>query len=274
MKHVVAYSSGKDSTALTLLMKERYPASELIFIFDDTIWEHPWTYEYLDARLLDLLAVEGARFHRLVSAQYPGGMEQLVQLKGRVPSPKARFCTEELKVKPTIEFLKTINDDYELHDGKRAQESQARSKLPEREWSDAYDCYVSHDILYWTHEQVFQMAERYGIPVNPLYKKGAGRVGCFPCVLINHRELKAYLSDPVLGPFLKERVYLLEKICGRSFFPPNYIPKRFQTGFDPKSGKAFCWSDDVFKYIEATNQDQLPMGEPKSCMSIYNLCER
>ena len=26
---------------------------------------------------------------------------------------------------------------------------------------------------------------------NPLYLLGAGRVGCFPCVLVNHRELKA-----------------------------------------------------------------------------------
>ncbi len=272
MKRVIGYSTGKDSTALALWAFEQFPREELIFVFDDTLWEHPWTYEYLDARVLDLLA--GCRFERLVSSKYPGGMEQLVQLKGRVPSVKARFCTSNLKVAPTIEFLKTIDDDYELYDGKRAQESHARSLIPEREWSDDYDCWVIHPLLKWTVEQVFALIDKYGVEPNPLYKKGAGRVGCFPCVLINQRELKAYLSDPELGPFLKARIFNLEQLCGRSFFPPNYIPKRFQTGHDPKSGKSFPWANDVFRYIESVDEDQLPLFEKQTCMSIYNLCER
>jgi hypothetical protein len=93
-------------------------------------------------------------------------------------------------------------------------------------------------------------------------------------VLINQRELKAYLSDPELRDELKRRIYRLEELCGRTFFPPNYIPKRFHTGNDPKSGKTFCWADDVFKYVESVTMDQLPLLPASTCMSIYNLCER
>lgn len=73
---------------------------------------------------------------------------------------------------------------------------------------------------------------------------------------------------------MKARIYLLEQLCGRSFFEPTYIPERFCTGFDESSGKPFPWADDVFKYIESVDANQLPMFEARQCMSIYNRCER
>jgi len=268
MKRVVGYSTGKDSTALVLWAREQFPAEELIVITNDTLWEHELVYGYLTEMRDDLL--KGIRFELLPSM----GMEKLVEIKHRVPSAKARFCTENLKVIPTIEFLKTIDDEYELYDGKRRDESESRSKLPEREWSDHYDCWVNHPLAEWTVEQVFAIAAKYDIKPNPLYLLNAGRVGCFPCVLINHRELKSFLLHPILGPEVRRRIKRLEEICGRSFFPPNYIPKRYQTGYDPKSGKKFCWSDDVFTYLDMKTLAELPWEESKSCMSIYNLCER
>jgi 3'-phosphoadenosine 5'-phosphosulfate sulfotransferase (PAPS reductase)/FAD synthetase len=268
LKRVIAYSSGKDSTALLLWAKEQFPLEEILVMFNDTLWEHELVYGYLAQMKEELL--KGVEFHQVPSI----GMEALVELKHRVPSPKARFCTEHLKVNPCIEFLKTIQDDYELYDGKRREESESRSQLPEREWSDSYDCWVNHPLAHWTVEQVFAIAQKYGVSPNPLYLKNAGRVGCFPCVLINHRELKAFMLDAELGPEVRRRIERLEQICGRSFFPPNYIPKRYQTGHDPKSGKTFCWSADVFTYLEMKTLAELPWEESKSCMSIYNLCGR
>lgn len=249
-------------------MKEKFPSSEIIVVFNDTIWEHELTYGYITEMRDSLL--EDLDFHILPSM----GMEKLVEIKKRVPSAKARFCTEELKVKPLIDFLKSINDEYELYDGKRRDESESRSQIQEREWSDWYDCWVNHPLAYWTVEQVFAIASKYGIKPNPLYLMNSGRVGCFPCVLINHREAKAFLSDPILGPEFKRRIGKLEEICGRSFFPPNYIPRRFQTGFDKKSGKSFPKSEDVFTYLDMKTMADLPWEETKKCMSIYNLCDR
>jgi len=128
-------------------------------------------------------------------------------------------------------------------------------------------------MFHWSAEQCFELIKKHGMRPNPLYLMGAGRVGCFPCVLINLRELKAFLANPELAPLIKANILELEQICGRSFFEPTYIPERFRTGFDATSGKSFPWAQDVFDYVEKVDRDQLPLLPERSCMSVYNLCE-
>ena len=59
-----------------------------------------------------------------------------------------------------------------------------------------------------------------------------------------------------------------ELLIGRTFFPPDYIPKRFC------SNKKFPTVYDVEKYIAENNAtgDMFKTETPK-CMSVYNLCE-
>lgn len=265
MKHIVCFSGGKDSTALILWAKENLP--EFTAVFCDTGWEHPMTYAYVEEINRTLLR---GRLKVLKSELFPGGMRRLVQIKKRVPSAKARFCTEALKVAPMVPWLKTIDDDVTLYQGIRADESKSRSQMPQRNWDDLYDAWIERPLLHWTAEMCFAMMAKHGVKPNPLYLLGAKRVGCFPCVMVSQRELKALM---VSTPEVKDRIVELETITGSSFFPPNYIPKRFQTGLDEASGKYFPWSGDVFRYIESTDEDQMPMFEAKACMSIYNLCE-
>lgn len=268
MKHVVCFSGGKDSTALVLWAKDNLP--EFATVFCDTGWEHPITYAYIEEINQQLL---GGSLVVLKSEKYPQGFAQLVQLKGRAPSAKARFCTEALKVLPMIAWLEQQGDDLTVYQGIRADESASRSKMEARQWSNDYDAWIERPLLRWTAEQCFDYMKARGVKPNPLYLMGAGRVGCFPCVMVNHRELKAYLANPECGPELKKRLLDLEQIVGRSFFGPTYIPERFCTGFDEKSGKPFGWATDVFRYLESVSEDQLPLLPARSCMSIYNLCE-
>lgn len=301
MKHVVCFSGGKDSTALILWAKENLP--EFATVFCDTGWESPLTLAYIEeidrtllgGSLIRLASVKyGVPSHpvqplrrgasardrhrfRFVTDRYERrrqnvGMRNLVELKGRAPSAKARFCTEALKVEPMIAWLKGIDDHVTVYQGIRADESKARAAMLPRQWSDEYDAWIERPLLLWSAAQCFALMKFWGVKPNPLYLLGAGRVGCFPCVMINMRELKALLGGPV-GDELKRRVTELEALVGRSFFEPTYIPERFCTGWDPKSGKPFCWSHDVFRYIESVDEDQLPMFEARSCMSVYNLCE-
>lgn len=299
MKHIVCFSGGKDSTALILWAKENLP--EFIAVFCDTGWEHPITYAYIEEinhSLLDgtLVRLKSQKYtprkpqplhnnpsnrdlyrfqrvvHRYNEELGRAGFVQMSLKKGRVPSPKARFCTEELKVKPMIAWLKTIDDEITVYQGIRADESQARARMRSREWSDDYDAWVERPLMKWSATDCFDLMKLHGVKPNPLYLMGAGRVGCFPCVMVNMRELKAYLSGEV-GPELKRRLFQLEPMVGRSFFEPTYIPERFCTGFDEKSRKPFPWAADVFRYIESVDEDQLPMFPTRSCMSVYNLCE-
>lgn len=266
MKHVVSFSGGKDSTALILWAKENLP--EFTTVFCDTGWEHPITYAYIEEINQTLLR---GKLVVLKSTKYDG-MLGLVQIKKRAPSVKARFCTEALKIRPMIDWLKTIDDEVTVYQGIRAEESASRSRMAGREWSDDYDAWVERPLLLWSAEQCFQTMKAYGVKPNPLYLLGASRVGCFPCVMVNMRELKCYLASDV-GPELKRRVIELETLVGRSFFGPAYIPDRFCKGFDEQSDKPFAWAEDVFRYIESVDEDQLPMFPARSCMSVYNLCE-
>lgn len=269
MTHVICFSGGKDSAALLCVAEETFDSYFVAIC--NTHWEHEITEQYWLEILAQLKRCSG---HKILSnPDYPNGMRDLVQIKGRVPSAKARFCTDKLKIVPMQEWLKTLDDEFTVYQGIRRDESESRMKMEPREWSDIYDCYVERPLFYWSAEQCFEKIKAFGLRPNPLYLLGASRVGCFPCVLINHRELKAYLSNPSLSALLKERIFELEALCGRTFFPPNYIPKRFHTGHDPKSGKTFCWAVDVFKYIESVDENQLPMLPVRSCMSVYNLCE-
>ena len=265
MKHVVCFSGGKDSTALILWAKENLP--EFTTVFCDTGWEHPITYAYIEEINRNVL---DGKLVSLKSEKYPGGMRELVQIKKRVPSAKARFCTDALKVRPMIEWLKTIDDDTTVYQGIRADESASRSKMAAREWSDDFDAWIERPLLTWTAEQCFALMAEHEVKPNPMYLLGASRVGCFPCVMVNQRELKSMLSRL---PEIKDAIASLEAINDRSFFAPNYIPQRFHTGFDPQSGKSFSKCEDVFRYLERTDEDQIPLFPARSCMSVYNLCE-
>lgn len=266
MTHVIAFSGGKDSTALVLWARENLPTFTTVFC--DTGWEHQFTYDYIQKINNDLLS---GTLITLRSNKFENGMRDLVVKKKRVPSAKARFCTEELKVIPMKEYLDTIDDDLTVYQGIRSQESFSRSKMEKRVYDDYYDAWVERPLFDWSDTQVFDYLKLHNVEPNPLYLLGAGRVGCFPCVLINHRELKSYLK---VLPEIRERIIELETLVGRSFFPPNYIPTNRHTGRDTKSGKSFCWATDVFKYIEDDPDqiDLLPIVN-NSCMSIYNLCE-
>jgi 3'-phosphoadenosine 5'-phosphosulfate sulfotransferase (PAPS reductase)/FAD synthetase len=266
MKHVVCFSGGKDSTALVLWAKENL--AEFTTVFCDTGWEHPITYAYVEEINQTVL---GGKLVTLKSEKYPNGMRQLVQIKGMIPQNSGRFCTVELKVIPTQQFLSSIDDDdFCLYDGKRCDESDERSNLQAQEWADIYDCYVYHPLRHFSAQDCFDLCERHGVKPNPLYMRGASRVGCFPCINLNLGDLKR--MSPLV-PDLRPRIKELERFAGRSFFGPSFIPERFQTGFDAQSGKKFPTSDDVFRYIDSVDENQIPMFPARSCMSVYNLCE-
>lgn len=182
---VASVSGGKDSAALSLWLTEQ--GIEHDRVFADTGWEHPATYEYLrgplTAKLGPIAEVQGR----------DGGMVPLIRRKNMFPSRLRRFCTEELKVKPLAAYVRAIQDkcgDVVNAVGIRAAESEARSKFPEWEASEVFDCDVWRPLLRWTEQDVIDIHHRHGLAPNPLYLKGATRVGCWPCIFARKSEIK------------------------------------------------------------------------------------
>lgn len=131
--------------------------------------------------------------------------------KGRFPSTKARFCTQELKVNPLRMFFQPIVDRGDTvisWSGERAEESLARSKKPVKEVlikGEKSNAYVYRPILRWTEQMCFDKLKEHGIEPNPLYAQGFNRVGCFPCVMCRKSEIKRIADQyPEVFERLKE----------------------------------------------------------------------
>lgn len=216
--HIISVSGGKDSTALLLLALER-EMPNLSAVFADTGHEHPMTYEYVDyleqetgvaiTRVKASFAAQIAKKREFIVANWPEDrIERALELlvptgipmldlclwKGRMPSTKARFCTQELKVLPILKRvlipkLKEFGKVWSWQ-GVRAGESRARAKLPviDRD-GDLPRIYNYRPILSWSSAEVFEMHAKHGIKPNPLYKLGMNRVGCMPCIHSRKSEL-------------------------------------------------------------------------------------
>ena len=124
MKIIVTFSGGKDSLAALLWVREHI-TTNFTTVFCDTGWEHPLTYEYIN-RIADRLNLD------LVTLKSPkyDGMVGLAKQKKRWPSTRARFCTQELKTKPCIDYvLDNVQDNILMIQGIRAAESPNRAAM-------------------------------------------------------------------------------------------------------------------------------------------------
>lgn len=179
---VASVSGGRDSAAASLLLSGNNIAHERVFM--DTGWEHELTYEYLRGPLTNVLGP---------ITEIRGELDflQLVKKKGLFPSRVMRFCTEQLKVFPIMDYILRLTEQYDVVNvvGIRRAESKARESMPEWEWSDDFNCWIWRPLVTWTAADVEAIHDDYGLPFNPLYYLGASRVGCWPCIHARKAEI-------------------------------------------------------------------------------------
>lgn len=308
MRHnIVSVSGGKDSTALLLLAIER-ETENLQAVFADTGHEHAQTYEYveyLDRHVHPIRVVKAdfseqiARKREYVREKWPekgvpaeqvesalaalratgNPFLDLCLWKGRFPSTKARFCSEELKRNPVMEqvLMPLMDDNVEVYSwqGVRADESLARRNLPELQ-HEGGGLYNYRPILKWTAQECFDMHRKHGVRHNPLYEQGMGRVGCMPCIHARKDEL---LEISKRFPEEVWRVALWEKMVGSASRRgvSTFMPL-FNQGATPSE---IYENGNIHKVIEwsrtARGGKQIDMlrvqNDGPVCSSIYGLCE-
>jgi hypothetical protein len=98
MKHIVALSGGKDSTAMALLLQEQEPHTDFEFVYTPTGNELPEMDAHF-ARLRELL--EG----RMVSLSSGETLGSLVRRWNALPNWRQRWCTRVLKIEPFKAYL-------------------------------------------------------------------------------------------------------------------------------------------------------------------------
>lgn len=154
-KVIVSFSGGKDSLASLIWAINSFGAKHVTAAFCDTKWEHELTYKHIE----DVTQKLGVKLVTLKSRQY-NGMLDLVYKKKRFPSTKARFCTEELKQKPMIDFVLSQKTNLLIIQGIRNDESESRSKMLENcrffkyyfepyKITGRFDCFVKLDLSEW-----------------------------------------------------------------------------------------------------------------------------
>lgn len=198
--------------------------------------------------------------------------------KGRFPSRKAQFCTQELKTHMAVSFqLELVESGKTVvsWQGVRRDESPNRrnAKLFER---IAPGMYAYRPIVDWTAAQVFEFCGTRNLQPNPLYLQGMGRVGCMPCINVNKDELRQISAR---FPEHIERIAEWEHIVG------NCSKRGFSTlmaeGHDAKDRRQIFAELNIYSRVEwsrtsrgGRQYDMLAgLIEPTACASAYGLCE-
>lgn len=102
--HVLGLSGGRDSAALAVWMRQTYPELNIEYFFTDTGKELPEVYRYLGG----LEGFLGKKITRL----NPGRDFDfwLREYNNFLPSPRTRWCTRQLKIKPFEQWLRPVLD--------------------------------------------------------------------------------------------------------------------------------------------------------------------
>ncbi len=164
----VAFSGGKDSTALALSMPKAIP------VFTDTQWEHAELYEHIDK----FEQKTGRKVERINHPKYTGGLPEYIKEKKFFPNHGARYCTRIFKIESMNAWLED-KLPATLNIGLRADEPES---IRVGNLSEIKGLTISYplrtngtDVL-----GVIRIClENELLPRYPIYMAGGGCIGCF-----------------------------------------------------------------------------------------------
>lgn len=114
IKHIGAISGGKDSVAMAMLLTEKYPKREFIWVCTPTGNEPPEWFAHMQKLR--------RRIGPIVPLMHPGGLDGLIKEWNALPNWRQRWCTRVLKIEPFAAFLMK-NSPAKFYVGLRADEA-------------------------------------------------------------------------------------------------------------------------------------------------------
>ena len=238
---VVPISGGKDSQACLKLALESFAPAEIVGLFCDTQFEHPETYKHVGK----IEAIYGVNIERVSD----GRVQDRCLRYERFPNGVARFCTDDLKMKPSKRFYENLaarqGEGFEVWYGMRTGESTDRAKrYKDRIDSELYAPHVMFPKKYpkhlgdmgvmfrvpivdWSTAEVIEFVGRENL--NPLYQH-FDRVGCFPCLAAGDGYKKKAFNHDATGQEHWQVVQMIQTRIGKSVF----------TSKNSDSGCAIC----------------------------------
>jgi 3'-phosphoadenosine 5'-phosphosulfate sulfotransferase (PAPS reductase)/FAD synthetase len=201
-------SCGNDSVALMQWAYDRYLPNVLV-VYNDTGWHHPDWEQRIEE--VDQLAGDmGFMFVRTKGI----GMQELCEKKQITPAFRRQFCTQELKIKPSLELMDEHDPNKEstVLIGVRREESVRRSTFPEHTEES-----VGHGgrslwapLVRYTEEQRDSLLKATGMDILPHRSRE-----CFPCIYQRKEGIAEMSEEDII------KVEEIEKITGSAWFNPN-----------------------------------------------------
>lgn len=245
MRHIISLSGGKDSSALAIYLKDRNHWRKVLgkenlpiveeninyeYVFCDTNKELPETYQWLD-KLEDYLGQPIVRVNDGKGFDY-----WLDKFGGFLPSPRARWCTSQLKIEP---FQKYVGEDRVCsYIGIRADENRDGYVSGKEQIVPIYP--FKQDGI--NHDDVLQILNQSGLGY-PSYYSWRTRSGCYMCFF--QRKI--------------EWVGLFEK------HPDLFNEAKAYEKYDPETGKRYTWSQ---------NESLEELAQPERIYQIKGYVER
>ncbi len=254
IRHIVSVSGGKDSAALAVYLKQRYPEIPAEYVFCDTGTELPETYEYLEKMeaVLGIKVKHVNALEMLGIRQIPGrtAFDWFLQERysGFLPSPRMRWCTRVLKIQPFEHFVGDAHCFSYI--GIRADEARegyvAQTKPPViSQRPNIVPVYPFRDDGIRIAD-VRRILEESGLGF-PEYYRWRSRSGCYFCFYQQRGEWQR-LKDEHPDLFEKSKAYeridgdkLFSWVDGKSLDQIANDPKRYPLPqLDEDDGCAVC----------------------------------
>ena len=215
---VINHSAGKDSQAMTIVLKRIIPADQLLVIHAD-LGRVEW------AGVQDHIRNTIGDLPLIVCRNENKTLLEMVERRGMWPSPGQRQCMSDLKRGPIErEIRRHLKANPKFSDlvvncmGIRAQESPARAKKQQlrfnarnsvagREW---YDWLPIFDL---SEAEVFQTIAEAGQEPHWAYGVGMSRLSCVFCIMANRQDLQTAARH---NPELYREYVRLERRIGHT----------------------------------------------------------